>query len=284
VQLVGRGVIGIRASDGWFMWGNNSVANHIASIPTPVVKDDWVFATSGYDSGGSVILQLSNDGKGRVNATERRFYGPSELQVHHGGSVLIDGVVYGGMGHNNGFPFALELSTGRLLWDRTRGAGTGSAAVTAAEGHLYYRYQDGTMALIAANPKQYQLKGSFPIPNVRNPSWSHPVVTGGRLYLREQDALHVYDLRAAELRGLPGSDDRLTSGLGNYSPPHLPCSKARVRLSSIGYNPSRFTDRCRSTCSGWIPRIPNRNCATRASVTKRCPAACRPVTRSRCTI
>jgi hypothetical protein len=51
------------------------------------------------------------------------------------------------------------------------------------------------MALIAANPKQYTLRSSFDIPNVRNPSWAHPVVTGGRLYLREQDDLHIYNVR-----------------------------------------------------------------------------------------
>jgi hypothetical protein len=48
------------------------------------------------------------------------------------------------------------------------------------------------MALIAANPKAYQLKSSFAIPNVRNPSWSHPVISAGKLYLREQDSLYVY--------------------------------------------------------------------------------------------
>ena len=64
--------------------------------------------------------------------------------------MLIDGVIYGGNGHDNGFPFALEMATGRMLWERARGAGTGSAAVTAADGQLYFRYQDGTMALIAA--------------------------------------------------------------------------------------------------------------------------------------
>jgi hypothetical protein len=51
------------------------------------------------------------------------------------------------------------------------------------------------MALIEANPKAYLLKSTFDIPNVRHPSWSHPVVTAGRLYLREQDDLHVYDVR-----------------------------------------------------------------------------------------
>ena len=194
VTLMGRGLVSIRAADGWYMWGNNDVANDIANIATPIVRDDYVFASTGYQT-GAVLVQLAKDNSGRVNATEKYFLDAGTLQNHHGGFVLIDGTVYGGNGHNNGFPFALDLVSGKMLWDRARGAGQGSAAVTAADGHLYFRYQDGTMALIAANPRQYQLKSSFTIPNVTKPSWSHPVVTGGRLYLREQDALHAYNIK-----------------------------------------------------------------------------------------
>jgi len=194
VQLMGRGLVSIRASDGWFMWGYNRVANNVANIATPIVKDDFVFASTGYDT-GAVLLQLAGDGTGRVNATEKYFLTPRTLQNHHGGFVLIDGVIYGGKGHNQGFPFALDMATGRMLWTDVRGAGTGSAAVTAAEGQLYFRYQSGTMALVGANPKEYQLKSSFEIPNVRNPSWSHPVISDGKLYLREQDALFVYSIK-----------------------------------------------------------------------------------------
>ena len=195
VQLMGRGLVSIRAADGWFMWGNNNVANGIANIATPVVNGDYVFASTGYQT-GAVLLQLSNDGKGRVNATEKYFLDAGTLQNHHGGFVLIDGVVYGGNGHNNGFPFALDLMSGKMRWARERGAGTGSAAVTAADGHLYFRYQDGTMALIPVNPKKYELKSSFRIPtNGTPPSWSHPVVTGGRLYLREQETLYAHNIK-----------------------------------------------------------------------------------------
>ena len=191
VQLMGRGLVGIRASDGVFLWGYNRVANDVANIATPIVNDDFVFASTGYDT-GSVLLQLTSDKKGGVTATEKYFLQASVLQNHHGGFVLIDGVIYGGNGHNNGFPFALEMATGRMLWERTRGAGTGSAAVTAAGGQLYFRYQNGTVALIDANPSGYQLKSSFAGPNSRDLCWSHPVISGGKLYLREQDALHVY--------------------------------------------------------------------------------------------
>jgi hypothetical protein len=67
--------------------------------------------------------------------------------------------------------------------------------VAYADGHLYFRYQNGVMMLIEASPQAYREKGSFQIPNVRNPSWSHPVIINGRLYLREQDSLYVYDVR-----------------------------------------------------------------------------------------
>jgi outer membrane protein assembly factor BamB len=194
IQLMGRGLVSIRASDGWYMWGYNRVANGTANIPTPVVKDNFVFASTSYDT-GSVLLELAPAPEGRVTAKEKYFLSPGTLQNHHGGFVLINGYLYGGHGHNQGFPFALELASGKMTWGRTRGAGEGSAAVTAAEGLLYFRYQSGVMALIEASPQRYALRSSFQIPNVSGPSWSHPVIAAGRLYLREQDTLHVYNIK-----------------------------------------------------------------------------------------
>ena len=78
---------------------------------------------------------------------------------------------------------------------RSTGSHALSAAVTAADGQLYFRYQDGTMALIELSPAGYKLNGTFKIPDCENPSWQHPVVVGGKLYLREQDNLFVYDLK-----------------------------------------------------------------------------------------
>lgn len=194
VQLLGRGLVSVRAADGVFLWNYNRVANNIANISTPIVKDNLVFASTSYDT-GSVLLELSPAGTGRVQAKPRYFLGPGSLQNHHGGFVLIDGYLYGGHGHNNGFPVAVDLNTGKNAWGQLRGAGSGSAAVAAAEGLLYFRYESGVMALIEANPAKYTLRSSFPIPNVAGPSWSHPVITGGRLYLREQDRLHAYNIK-----------------------------------------------------------------------------------------
>ena len=59
--------------------------------------------------------------------------------------------------------------------------------MTYADGRLYFRYEDGTMALIGATPNEYKLYGTFKIPDVTEPSWPPPVIASGKLYLREQD-------------------------------------------------------------------------------------------------
>ena len=198
VQLVGKGVVGVAAADGRFLWGNNSIANDTANIPTPVVRGDLVFAANGYNA-GSVLLQIVPEPL--VAGSPQTFQAKvvyeltsSQFQNHHGGIVLVGDYLYGGHGNNNGLPTCLNFKTGEILWKR-RGPGVGSAAVIYADGHLCFRYQNGLVALIAAAESGYQLDGTLEVPGAGGDSWAHPVIANGRLYLREQDALWVYELR-----------------------------------------------------------------------------------------
>lgn len=195
VQLTGRGVIGVRASDGKFLWGYNDVANDVANIPTVICQDDYVFTSTGYQT-GSALLKLAKDGDG-VKAEEVYFLEAKTLQNHHGGLIMVGDYIYGGHGHNNGFPICVEWKSGKVVWGGDeRGAGKGSAGVTYADGNLIFRYQSGEVALIEATSEGYKLKGSFKPPVKDRDSWAHPVVAGGRLYLREQNKLMCYDVKA----------------------------------------------------------------------------------------
>lgn len=195
VQLVGRGLIGVRARDGKFLWAYDAVANRTANIPTPIVSGDYVFASTGYQTGAGLV-KLVKEGD-EITAEEQYFKEGDEFQNHHGGMILKDGYVYAGHKHSNGFPICLELETGKIAWGgEERGPGGGSAAICYADGHLVFRYQKGEVALIEATPSAYHLKGVFTPEYVsKNPCWAHPVVIGGKLYLREQDKLMCYDLR-----------------------------------------------------------------------------------------
>ena len=197
VQLLGRGLVGVRASDGKHLWGHNGVANGVANISTPLVRANWVFASTGYQTGSALVeLQPSGDG---VAARELYFLDAKTLQNHHGGLVLVGNHVYAGHGHNKGFPICVDFVTGKVAWGGDiRNAGNGSAAVMYADGRLYFRYENGVVVLIEATPTGYAEKGSFTIPDVRDPSWAHLSIADGRLYVREQDNLYCYDIRQAK--------------------------------------------------------------------------------------
>lgn len=193
VQLVGGGVISVRARDGNFLWGYADVANRTANIPSPVVAGDIVFCSTGYGA-GAALLKIQENGN---EIQEKYFLEAKTLQNHHGGMILHNGFIYCGHRHNSGFPICVELETGEVAWGGDiRGPGKGSAAVVFVDGHLIFRYQSGHVAAIEASPDEYRMKGVFMPEHQEGNSWAHPVVVGDRLYLREQDKLMCYRLKS----------------------------------------------------------------------------------------
>lgn len=195
VQLVGKGVIGVNAKDGQGLWSYERIANGTANIPTPIVSGDLVFCSTGYGT-GAALLKINR--KGRSMAAEEIYFLPgNKTQNHHGGMVLVGEHIYCGEGHNNGFPLCLEMKTGKDAWRKGRGPGSGSAAVAYADGHLYFRYESGHVALIEATPQEYRLKGEFKPDEHHGPNWPHPVIAGGKLYLRDRHTLRCYSIAEA---------------------------------------------------------------------------------------
>ena len=178
--------VGVRASDGKLMWRFPKVANRTANIATPIFSDNKVFYTSGYDTGGALLGLTAQNGE--VKAQE--IYFTRDMQNHHGGVVLVNGYLYG---FNNSILTCLEFSTGKMMW-RDRSVGKGS--LTYADGRLYIESEDNMVGLAEATPAGYREKGRFRIADQGLPSWAHPVVAGGRLYIRNQRTLTEYDVRA----------------------------------------------------------------------------------------
>jgi outer membrane protein assembly factor BamB len=178
--------VGVRATDGKLMWRNTSPANGTANIATPVYSDGRVFFTSSYGTGGA-LLGLRASGN-EVRAQE--IYFTRDMKNHHGGVVLVNGYIYG---YNDSILTCLEFASGKMVW-RDRSVGKG--AVTYADGHLYILSENNVVGLVEATPAGYREKGRFSIADQGLPSWAHPVVSGGRLYIRNQGTLTSYDVRA----------------------------------------------------------------------------------------
>jgi outer membrane protein assembly factor BamB len=191
VQLLSGGVIGVAAKDGRFLWKYEKLGRNTANIPTPIVLGNRVFCSAGYGKGGA-LLQLVPAADG---ITAREVWFNRALTNKHGGLVVVGDYVYGDQ-DDRGAPFCANLKTGKIVWQRKGGGtGHGSASVAYADGRLYVRYDNGVTALVEASPAGYREDGAFPIPKHEGPSWAHPVVAGGRLYLREGNAVYCYDVK-----------------------------------------------------------------------------------------
>jgi outer membrane protein assembly factor BamB len=192
VQMLGRGVVGVEAETGRFLWGYNRIANPVANVTTPVVRGNYVFVTTAYST-GAALLRIARQGD-QFEAREVYFLSPRDFQNHHGGVVLAGDLIFGGHGPNRGDPACLDFATGKVLW-KQRSPSRGSAAVLYADGHLVFRYDRGEVVLIEASAEGLRLKGRFRPPQDDGPAWSHPVIHQGRLYLRHANLLLCYDLR-----------------------------------------------------------------------------------------
>jgi hypothetical protein len=190
ITYTGAGVVGVRASDGAFLWGNDSTANTPANCTTPLLIRDYVFVSSAYNGGGT-LLQLLAGENGEVHA--KQISHTHFMNSHFGGMVCIAGYVYGASGD---VLTCFSPERNEVVWhDRS----VGKCTITYADGNLYVRSESGPVALVEATPDGYHLRGKFMPPTSGNGrAWAYPVVAAGRLFLRDEDGLACYSLRATK--------------------------------------------------------------------------------------
>jgi len=193
IQILGRGAVGVNARDGKLLWSYNRIANEVANVPAPIVRDNYVFVTTSYKT-GSALLKISAK-EGAFSAQEVYFLDPTQFENHHGGVVLVGDYLYGGHGLNRGQPVCIHLPTGEIAW-KPKAPGRGSAAVLYADGHLIFRYDRGEVFWIEATPREFHVAGNFKPITADGPAWAYPVVQDKRLYLRHNNVLACYDLSA----------------------------------------------------------------------------------------
>jgi outer membrane protein assembly factor BamB len=185
-RLTEAAAVGVRASDGKLMFRHPKAANNVANGATPVFSSNKLFFTSGYGTGATLLDLTAKDGEVAMTET---YFTPNMKNVH-GGVVLVGDYLYG---FNDSILTCLEFATGNVMW-RDRSVGKGS--VTYADGYLYIQSETNLVALAEASPTGYREKGRFSIPDKGRLSWAHPVVSDGRLYVRNQDTVLVHDIKA----------------------------------------------------------------------------------------
>jgi outer membrane protein assembly factor BamB len=188
--LTSKAVMGVNADTGDLLFRFPHKTDYDVNVLEPIFHDAALYVSTGYGS-GSVMLKVHVDGQ---KATVEELWRSRALDNHHGGVILLDGYLYGSA--HGGRWVCLDWQTGKTMY-QARGVGKGS--LTCAEGMLYTLSEKSQMGLVQATPEGHEVISEFSLPEGgEGPSWAHPVVCGGRLYVRHGDFLYAYDVRAAE--------------------------------------------------------------------------------------
>jgi outer membrane protein assembly factor BamB len=188
VTMTSLAAIGVNAKTGDLLWRHPHKTDYDANIPTPILHEGCVFIDSGYGSGGA-LLKLNVEGE---KCSVERVWSTKALDNHHGGVILVNGYLYGS--NHGGKWVCLDFKTGEQKY---AAGGVGKGSLTYADGMLYTYSEGGTAGLVKATPEGHEVISKFNVPKGgKGPHWPHPVVCGGRLYLRHADALHAYDVKA----------------------------------------------------------------------------------------
>jgi outer membrane protein assembly factor BamB len=189
ITMTQKSVVGVDVQSGKLLWSAPFVPKSPQNALTPVFHDGFVFVACGHSSGGTV-LKIDLDSHSAATVWYRR-----DLDNCHGGAILVDGKLFGCGCRQGGKNFyCVDFLTGQTRkLDKT----LGKVGITCADGMLYCLNHRGAMSLLAITPEGFDVVSQFDLgKRPDNTYLAHPVVCGGRLYLRCEQQLLVYDIRA----------------------------------------------------------------------------------------
>jgi outer membrane protein assembly factor BamB len=195
VQLLSKGMVGVDAKTGQFLWRYADVAKGPAQYFTPVARGEYVYCGALGVGGGMVQLKAKDAG-----VIAEQVYFRRGLPNGIGGAVVVGDHLYGTeVGQKL---VAAEFATGKVMWE-AKDFGWGSVA--SADGLLFAHMSDGDVALVEATPEGFRAKGRFKPPaqpekkqNGPYPegAFAYPVIANGRLYIRDLGTMWAFDIRS----------------------------------------------------------------------------------------
>jgi outer membrane protein assembly factor BamB len=186
VFFTGQRGLAVDPRDGRLLWSYNRASNSTANIATPIVRGNRVFFSSDYGTGAALVEVRA---AGNI-ASAQEVYFTRDMRNHHASSVVVGDHIYG---FSSSILTALKFDTGEMAW-RNRSVGKGSLIY--ADERFYLYSEQGTVGLAEAIPTEYRERGRFSIKASGPPTWSHPIITDGRLIIRDQDTVYAYDVKA----------------------------------------------------------------------------------------
>lgn len=177
-------ILGIDTKTGALLWSHPQPNKWAVHANTPFYQNGRLYCVSGYGQGG-IQFKLAADG-----TAKQEIWRNTTIDNRMGGFIVLGDRIYGSGDSNQGW-FCVDWNTGK----ETASEGfPGRGVVISADGMLYCYNDSGEFILARPTATGLEKAGSFRVPYGEDQHWAHPVIAGGKLYIRHGSALMVYDI------------------------------------------------------------------------------------------
>jgi outer membrane protein assembly factor BamB len=191
VQVLQKGLVGVEASTGKLLWRfGKAVSRFNANIPTPVAGGEYIYVASAGTGGGLVRVRVQ---QGQFEPEQ--VYFEARMPTAIGGVVKVGESFYGTTAQSL---LCFDFLTGNVRWQERA---LGAASLLYADDRLYLHGENGEVALVEPSADSYRERGRFAPQgqperaSSMEKAWAYPVVSNGRLYIRQHNSIWCYDVR-----------------------------------------------------------------------------------------
>jgi outer membrane protein assembly factor BamB len=177
-------LVGVAVATGELLWRRPFKTPADTSSQTPIVFRDTIIQ-AGRDNGITAFKVVR---KGDAWTTED-VWQTREVSLHMTNGVVIDDVLYGLSHLNAGQYFALDLSTGRVLWT-SEPRQAENAAIVRARNTVFALEDDGELVVMKADRLAMNVVKRYDVADSQ--TWAQPAIAGARLYVKDVNSLTLW--------------------------------------------------------------------------------------------
>ncbi|MCL4500067.1 MAG: PQQ-binding-like beta-propeller repeat protein [Chloroflexi bacterium] len=181
VAFMGTSILGVDAANGALLWSYPWKTNYDINAAQPIVLGNNVFITSAYDH-GCALLDISG-GKAKP------IWENKELKARFASPILYQDNVYGT--EDPGNMVCLDPKTGKVHWKQPGFEMGGLIGIDGVA--LVFDGKSGDLVMVKLTPEKYNEMGRFT--PLGGQSWTAPVVSDGKLIVRNKTALACFNLK-----------------------------------------------------------------------------------------
>ena len=186
ITLTDKSVIGVAADSGKLLWKMPFPDEWNENIVTPIVYQKMLIL-SGVRK-GTMAIKVSKEGE---QWTAKQVWQTPKVAMYMNSPVLDGDLLFGLSTLRKGQFFCLDARSGEVLWTTEGRDGTNASTLSAGP-VLFFLTTDGNLIVSKKSAKGFESIAHYTVAD--HPTWSHPVVLGKRILVKDDANLTLWSL------------------------------------------------------------------------------------------